>query len=87
MRSSQIPGYVPPGYNALRTTLIQKERKNIEVHLQPLMDSWKQKGVIICTEGWSDPHRRPILNLIAANESGPMMLRAVNTQGEAKTGE
>uniref|UniRef100_A0A0D3CVV7 DUF659 domain-containing protein n=1 Tax=Brassica oleracea var. oleracea TaxID=109376 RepID=A0A0D3CVV7_BRAOL len=77
--------YVPPGYNALRTTLIQKERKNIEVHLQPLMDSWKQKGVIICTEGWSDPHRRPILNLIAANESGPMMLRAVNTQGEAKT--
>ena len=45
VRASQIPGYVPPGYNALRTTLLQKERKNIEVHLQPLKDSWKQKGV------------------------------------------
>ncbi|XP_033140903.1 uncharacterized protein LOC103831726 [Brassica rapa] len=87
VRASQIPGYVPPGYNALRTTLLQKERKNLEVHLQPLKDSWKHKGVSICSDGWSDPHRRPILNLIAANESGPMMLRAINTQGETKTGE
>ncbi|KAL1213199.1 hypothetical protein V5N11_026459 [Cardamine amara subsp. amara] len=41
VRASQILGYVSPGYNALRTTLLQKERKNIETHLQPLKDSWK----------------------------------------------
>ncbi|XP_018453902.2 uncharacterized protein LOC108825058 [Raphanus sativus] len=87
VRASQIPGYVPPGYNALRTTLLQKERKNIEMHLQPLKNTWKQKGVSICSDGWSDPQRRPIFNLIAANESGPMMLRAINTHGEIKTGE
>jgi len=87
VRASQIPGYVPPGYNALRTTLLQKERKNIEMHLQPLKNTWKQKGVSICSDGWSDPQRRPIFNLIAANESGPMMLRAINTHGETKTGE
>uniref|UniRef100_A0A0D3CZA6 HAT C-terminal dimerisation domain-containing protein n=1 Tax=Brassica oleracea var. oleracea TaxID=109376 RepID=A0A0D3CZA6_BRAOL len=46
VRASQIPGYVPPGYNALRTTLLQKERKNIEMHLQPLKNTWKQKGVV-----------------------------------------
>ncbi|CAL9222157.1 unnamed protein product [Arabidopsis halleri] len=84
---SQIPGYVPPGYNSLRTTLLQKERKNIDMHLQPLKNTWKQKGVSICSDGWSDPQRRPIFNLIAANESGPMMLRAINSQGETKTGE
>lgn len=87
VRASKIPGYIPPGYNALRTGLLQKERKNIEMHLQPLKDSWKQKGVSICSDGWSDPQRRPIFNLIAANESGPMMLRAINSQGEMKTGE
>ncbi|CAE6074649.1 unnamed protein product [Arabidopsis arenosa] len=87
VRASNIPGYVPPGYNALRTGLLQKERKNIEMHLQPLKNSWIQKGVSICSDGWSDPHRRPIFNLIAANESGPMMLRAINSQGEVKTGE
>ncbi|XP_004308303.1 PREDICTED: uncharacterized protein LOC101292460 [Fragaria vesca subsp. vesca] len=87
VRASNIPGYVPPGYNALRTTLLQKERKNIELHLQPIKDSWKAKGVSICSDGWSDPQRRPIINLIAANTNGPMMLRAVNSQGEVKSGE
>lgn len=57
------------------------------MHLQPLKSTWKQKGVSICSDGWSDPQRRPIFNLIAANESGPMMLRAINSQGESKTGE
>ncbi|KAL1226374.1 hypothetical protein V5N11_020228 [Cardamine amara subsp. amara] len=87
VRASKLPGYVPPGYNSLRTTLLQKERKNIDTHLQPLKNTWKQKGVSICSDGWSDPQRRPIFNLIAANESGPMMLRAINSQGETKSGE
>ncbi|XP_050378514.1 uncharacterized protein LOC126795805 [Argentina anserina] len=87
VHASTISGYIPPGYNALRTTLLQKERKNIELHMQPLKDTWKTKGVSICSDGWSDPQRRPIFNMIAANESGPMMLRAINSQGEVKTGE
>ncbi|XP_020866146.1 uncharacterized protein LOC110224427 [Arabidopsis lyrata subsp. lyrata] len=86
-RASYLPGYVPPGYNSLRTTLLQKERKNLDMHLLPLKNTWKQKGVSVCSDGWSDPQRRPIFNLIAANESGPMMLRAINSQGETKTGE
>ena len=27
-----LMGYVPPGYNALRTTLLQKERANVETN-------------------------------------------------------
>ncbi|KAL6192071.1 hypothetical protein ACLB2K_038458 [Fragaria x ananassa] len=68
IRASNIPGYVPPGYNALRTTLLQKERMNIEHHLQPIKDTWKTKGVSICSDGWSDPQRRLIFNIIAAND-------------------
>ena len=34
--ASQLPGYVPPGYNALRTTLLQKEKSNIENLLEPI---------------------------------------------------
>ena len=41
IRASNLPGYVPPGYNALRTNLLAKERKNIELHLQPIKSTWK----------------------------------------------
>ena len=34
-----IPGYLPPGYNALRTTLLHKERANVERLLKPIKDS------------------------------------------------
>ena len=33
---SQLPGYVPPGYDALRTTLLQKEKSGIENLLEPI---------------------------------------------------
>ena len=50
-----IPGYVPPGYNALRTALLQKERANVERLLKPIKDSWLANGVSIVFDGWSDP--------------------------------
>ena len=49
--ASQLPGYVPPGYNALRTTLLQKEKSNIENLLEPIKKTWNEKGVSICSEG------------------------------------
>ena len=33
---SQLLGYLLPGYNALRTTLLQKEKSNIENLLEPI---------------------------------------------------
>ena len=41
--ASQLPGYVPPGYNALRTTLLQKEKSNIENLLEPIKKTWNEK--------------------------------------------
>ncbi|XP_024196212.1 uncharacterized protein LOC112199422 [Rosa chinensis] len=84
IRASTLPGYILPGYNALRTTLLAKERKNIEHHLKPIKKTWKDKGVSLCSDGWSDAQRRPLINVIATCESGPMMLKAINCQGEFK---
>ncbi|KAG6466858.1 hypothetical protein ZIOFF_075342 [Zingiber officinale] len=42
-----IPGYLPPGYNLLRTSLLQKEKAHIEKLLEPTKTAWKQK-VNIC---------------------------------------
>ncbi|XP_048594911.1 uncharacterized protein LOC111200150 [Brassica napus] len=44
---NKIDGYVPPSYNKLRTTLLQKERNNVERLLVPFKSTWKERGVAI----------------------------------------
>ncbi|KAG6509872.1 hypothetical protein ZIOFF_027879 [Zingiber officinale] len=36
-----IPGYLPPGYNLLRTSLLQKEKAHIGKLLEPTKAAWK----------------------------------------------
>ncbi|CAL5386707.1 unnamed protein product [Camellia sinensis] len=81
---NQIVGYVPPGYNLLRTTLLQKERANIERLLEPTKKSWDEKGLSIVSDGWTDAHRRPLINFMAACNGGAMFIKAVNCEGETK---
>jgi hypothetical protein len=39
----------------LRTTLLQKERANVEKMLKPIKDDWKEKGMSVVSDGWTDP--------------------------------
>ncbi|KAL9661445.1 hypothetical protein QQ045_026269 [Rhodiola kirilowii] len=79
-----VAGYKPPSYDKLRTTLLLQERNHAENLLVPLRSTWKEKGVTIVTDGWSDPARRPLINFMATSGSGPMFLKAVNCFGEVK---
>ncbi|CAL2270771.1 unnamed protein product [Prunus armeniaca] len=83
-RASTLPGYVPPGYNALRTTLSQQEKRHIERCLQPIKSTWSTKGVSVCNDGWTDSQRRPLINIMATCESGPTFLKGINCDGEYK---
>ncbi|XP_068504437.1 uncharacterized protein [Phaseolus vulgaris] len=82
--TSNLSGYVPPTYNKLRGPLLSKERRHVENLLQPIRNSWNQKGVTIVSDGWSDPQRRPLINFMAITESGPMFLKSVDGSGEIK---
>ncbi|KAH1239093.1 hypothetical protein GmHk_08G023609 [Glycine max] len=73
--NNQISGYQPPGYNKLRTTLLQNERRHVENF---------QKGVSIVSDGWSDPQRRSLINFMAVMDSGPMFLKAIDCSNEIK---
>ena len=46
-----IPSYVPPEYNALRTTLLQKEKANVERLLKLVKDFWLANGISIVSNG------------------------------------
>ncbi|KAL9671541.1 hypothetical protein QQ045_009110 [Rhodiola kirilowii] len=75
------------GYNRLRTTLLDQEKKHVELLLAPIKNTWGAKGVTIVTDGWSDPQRRPLINFMACCESGLMFIKAVNCAGEVKDQE
>ncbi|PWA76506.1 hypothetical protein CTI12_AA232910 [Artemisia annua] len=82
--ANKIDGYVPPSYNKLRTTLLQKEKDNVQRQLEPLKSTWKERGVTIVSDGWSDPTRKPLINFMATSGNGPLFLKAVNCFGEVK---
>ena len=82
--TSSIPDYIPPGYNALRTTLLQKERAHVERLLKPIKDFWLENGVNIVFDGWSDPQRRPLINIMAVSDGGLVFIKAIDGSGEFK---
>ena len=52
--NNNLANYIPPGYNKLRTTLLQKERAHIEKLLRSIKDIWKEKGLRIVSDGWTN---------------------------------
>jgi len=42
------------------------------------------KGVSICSEGWADAQKWPIINFTAVTENGLMFLNSVNAEREVK---
>ena len=79
-----ILSYVPPRYNALRTTLLQKERAHIERLMKLIKDFCLENGVSIVSDGWSDPQRRPLINIMAESDRSRVFIKAIDGSGEFK---
>ena len=79
-----IPGYLPPEYNALRTTLLQKERAHVKRFLKPIKGSWLENGVSIVSDRWSDPQKRPFINIMIVSDGGPVFIKTIDGLGEFK---
>ena len=77
-------GYMGPGYEKVRSTLLAKEVKSIDTALAPIRNSWKQIGVSIISDGWKDAKNRPLINVIAVYPKGAMFLKAVDCEGQVK---
>ncbi|XP_077216000.1 uncharacterized protein LOC143850661 [Tasmannia lanceolata] len=52
--------------------------------LQPIGDTWKEKGVSIVSDRWSESQRRPLINFMVVTEGKHMFLKAIDCLGETK---
>ncbi|XP_074287726.1 uncharacterized protein LOC141612878 [Silene latifolia] len=75
---------VNPHFKRLRTTLLAQEKAHIDGLLQPFRDSWKKKGLSLCSDGWTDRQHHPLINMMAASGGGAMFLKAYDTSGKTK---
>jgi hypothetical protein len=80
-------GYVTPGSEALRTTLLSKTKDRVTNKLDDIRQSWKHTGCTILSDGWSDLCHRPLINVLVYSPQGVYFLKAVNAMDEVKTSE
>ncbi|XP_075659254.1 uncharacterized protein LOC142629158 [Castanea sativa] len=82
--NNNLAGYIPPGYNKLRTTLLHKEKVHIEKLLKSIKDTWKERGLSIVSDGWTDPQKRPLINFMATSEKRPLFIKSIDGTKEYK---
>ena len=79
-------GFKGPGYEKIRTTLLDDEVARVDAAMLPIKDTWTETGVTIVSDGWKDARNRPLVNVIAVSTRGAMFLRAVDCEGQVKDG-
>jgi hypothetical protein len=80
------PHYKPPGSEALRTTLLAKEKARVDEELKPIVEFKELHGCSINSDGWSNTNNRPLLNCLCSTPKGDIFLGTTDTTGQAKTG-
>ncbi|XP_059635859.1 uncharacterized protein LOC132278046 [Cornus florida] len=84
LANSKLSGYTPPTFDRLQTTLLAQEKAHVNCKLQPIKNTWKKKNMSLCSDGWSDRQRRPLINIMVASVGGAMFLKAVDASGNIK---
>ena len=77
-------GYTGPGYNPLRDRLLRDARQRLDTELQPFWDEAEYTGIVLMSDGWTDPNHRPLMNVLAATPKGTCFLFAENCEGHIK---
>ena len=80
--------YKPPLYNALRTTLIESKKMEVEAEVKKATSfSIETYGVSLCSDGWDNVVHRPLMNIMLSCPAGDIFLGSVDTSGNKKTKE
>jgi hypothetical protein len=77
------PGYLPPSYEKLRTTLLKEVKNDLIKDLDVVKGSWKETGCTITCDGWTSVDIRTILNILCVCLKG-IFLQAIDIIGKTK---
>ena len=63
---------------------MQRERAHVKRLLKPIKYFWLENGVSIVSDGWSNPQRRPFINIMVVLDGAPAFIKAINGSSEFK---
>ncbi|GBG86279.1 hypothetical protein CBR_g41273 [Chara braunii] len=72
------------GYNFLRTKALSAEYKTVDTDLDKIGEPWDVTGLTLMTDGVTTTSNRPVINFIAAGDSGAIMVKSVDMEGKDK---
>ena len=77
--------YKPPTYNAMRTKHIEPMKEHVKMQIE---ERTKQcinlYGATICSDGWDNVGRRPLMNVMLSCPVGDIFLGSIDTTGNKK---
>ncbi|KAH6556935.1 hypothetical protein KP509_1Z147400 [Ceratopteris richardii] len=77
-------GWYGVPYNDMRTKKLDEEKERIDKSLEPVRAGWVKYGCSILSDGWSDPKKRGIINILVSCPLGTYFLRAVDAGVKGK---
>ncbi len=60
--------YVPPSSETIRTSLLDKEKRNVELAAETTKENWGRNGISLIVDGWSDTRKRSIHGVVTLEE-------------------
>ena len=81
------PLYTPPSSETLRTTLLEKERHDVERATENTKHLWKRNGVTLIADGWSDTRKRSIHGVVAYSRGEMYFIHSHNASGSGKSAD
>ncbi|GBG85493.1 hypothetical protein CBR_g40132 [Chara braunii] len=74
-----------PRYNFLRTKALPTEYKTVDTDLDTIREPWDVTGLTLMTDGTTTTSNRPVINFIAVGDSGAVMVKSVDMEGQDKS--
>ncbi|GBG72723.1 hypothetical protein CBR_g12292 [Chara braunii] len=86
LRPSIVPAPRLLSYEGVRTRMMYIIYHEVAALIVRKKAKWKDTGCTLMTDGATDQRNKPIMNFIAASQSGPILIRIINMSARDKTG-
>ncbi|KAJ9542821.1 hypothetical protein OSB04_029327 [Centaurea solstitialis] len=80
-------GLKPPMIYKLRTWILKEEVKTTDGIVNDIKATWKETGVSLLSDGWSDMRNRSLINFLVNNRHGTVFLKTIDVSDCVKNAQ